>query len=365
MSLKSRLWRQLDAAIDAAPEPLQRATLRAQRAALMARHGREDQARDELSALHMLAFQSPNPALSAWLHYAEGLTSYFSDMGSASGDKLRRAEAAAQALGLTELQALSAAWQAYMAFVRHDIGALVAHAQATRKLAGPEHHAALGRLAITLGIAHDFAGTEQSQAWYAEARRQASAEGDDASQSALIYNMTAMRVAQLRRRHLDSPAQAMSAHLLGTDSVAHYDAAVDVAVLPDLTPLLRAQLLVLQGDYAHAQALYAEHLPPARARGLARLGSSLLAEVAWCRVNLGETGLALQQALDAEQELDLATDTDDRAASLSRLAQVHAALGRQAQADEFARRAEAEWAEVKRDQATWAGALKAAGLSKP
>ncbi len=364
MSLKSRLWRQLDAAIEAAPEPLQRATLRAKRAVLMARHGREDQARDELSSLHMQAFQSPNPALSAWLHYAEGLSSYFSDMGSSAGDKLRRAETAAQTLGLTELQALAAAWQAYMAFVRHDIQALASHAQATRKLADAKHHAALGRLAIVLGIAHDFAGTDHAQAWYAEARRHASAEGDDASQSALIYNMTAMRVARLRRQHLDSPTQALPEHLLGADSVAHYDAAVDVAVLPDLTPLLRAQLLVLQGDYAQAQALYAEHLPPARARGLARLGSSLLAEVAWCRANLGESDLALQQAQDAELELDLATDTDDRAASLSRLAQVHAVLGRPEQSEALAKRAAAQWAEVKREQAAWAQALKAAGLDK-
>ncbi len=365
MSLKSRLWRQLDAAIEAAPEPLQRATLRAQRAVLMARHGREDQARDELSALHMQAFQSPNSALSAWLHYAEGLTSYFSDMGSNAADKLRRAEAAAQAQGLAELQALAAAWQAYMAFVRHDVKALAAHAQGARRLAVPGHHAALGRLAIVLGIAHDFAGTEYSPAWYAEARRHASAEGDDASQSALIYNMTAMRVARLRRQHLDSPTQAMPEHLLGADSVAHYDAAVDVAVLPHLTPLLRAQLLVLQGDYAQAQALYAEHLPPARARGLARLGSSLLAEVAWCRVNLGEPELALQQAQDAEQELDLATDADDRAASLSRLAQVYVALGRREQADGLTQRAAAEWSQVKREQAEWTGVLTAAGLLKP
>ena len=365
MSLKSRLWRRLDEAINTADTPLQAATLRAQRAALMARHGREPQAREELTALHLLAFQSPNPKLSAWLHLAEGLTSYFSDLGAGADEKLLRAEAAAKSLQLVDLEALCAAWLAYLAFVRHDIDALVTHAAVAQRLAQLEDHGARGRLAITLAIAHDFAGSATAPAWYAEARRHASAEGDDASQSALIYNMTAMRVAQLRQERLASPARPVPEQLLGADSVAHYDAAVDVALLPNLTPLLRAQLLVLQGDYAKAQALFAEHLPQARARGLARLGSSLLAEVAWCRVNLGEAELALQQAQDAELELDLATDCDDRAVTLSRLAQVYGALGRDEHAQAFAERAATEWQEVRAQQAAWAQALKAPGLAKP
>jgi tetratricopeptide (TPR) repeat protein len=366
MSLKSRLWRRLDEAIAAESMPLQAAILRAQRAVLMARHGREALAREELTALHQRAFQSPDPRLGAWLHFAEGLTGYFSDMGIAATDRVLRAEAAAKSLGLKDLEALCAAWLAYLAFVQHDIRALVDHALAAQALAAPEQHGARGRLALTLGIAHDFADAgKAAQAWYAEARRHASAEGDDASQSALIYNMTAMRVSQLRQQGLNRPARPIPEQLMGADSVAHYDAAVDVAVLPDLTPLLRAQLLVLQGDYAQAQAIYAEHLPHSRARGLARLVSSLLAEVAWCRVNLGQTELALRQAEEAELEFDLATDADDRAVTLSRLAQVYAALGDGERALGFEQRAAAEWTEVRAQQAQWAGALKAAGLTKP
>ena len=51
------------------------------------------------------------------------------------------------------------------------------------------------------------------------------------------------------------------------------------------------------------------------------------ADVAWCRLRLGDSGAALAEAKRAETLLGEAIDVDDRACAHGRLAQVFAALG--------------------------------------
>lgn len=142
----------------------------------------------------------------------------------------------------------------------------------------------------------------------------------------------------------------------------HYDAAVGGSVRPGLTPLLLAQSLTVEGDFAQARALYETHLPEAMSQGLARLGSSLLADLAWCRVNTGQTEHAMLQANEAELELDPSCDVDDRAATHSRLAQVYTALGSPTAAARHAELATQAWAEFAQEQRTWSEALRDAGF---
>lgn len=128
--IKSRLLKQLDQEIAAAPTPMRSAGLRAKRAMLLARHGALAQARESLTALHQLAFQHPHPEIGAWLHMAEGLMSYYNGFGSQQAqDKIQRALAIARSTeGLVELRVLCCAWLAQLAYVRHDPEALLAHA---------------------------------------------------------------------------------------------------------------------------------------------------------------------------------------------------------------------------------------------
>lgn len=365
-AIKSRLLKRLDGEIAASTIPVRAACLKAQRAVLLARHGQMIEAREQLTALHQQAFQSPHPELGAWLHFAEGLMSYYTDFGNAARDKIMRAQAISRSAGLKPLEALSAAWLAQLAYVRHDIATLIAQARACDELAEPDHHGARFRLATVIGLAYQFTGDlEAAQAWFTKARGHAAAEGDDASLSALMYNMAEMRTAQARR---DSLAQ-LATHqpngaglLLGADSVKHYDAAVGGSAMPDLTPLLRAQILTVEGQYEAARELFEQHLPHAMSSGLERLGSSLLADLAWCRVNTGQAEHGLQQAREAEIELDPACDVDDRAITHSRLAQVFAALDDQTAAARHAAAAAEAWQEFAAQQAQWAKALAEAAL---
>lgn len=366
MNIRSRLMARLDQGIAAAPNRLAAGVLRVQRAMLLARHGQLQPARDELTQLHQISFQHPDPRLHAWLHLAEGLMSYFTDFGPAARDRSQRARALAEAAGDAELRALALAWQAHLAYAAHDLPALVEHGRDCRALVAAEQHDAQARLAIALGLALHYAGRwDLAQAWYAKARRHAAEEGDDAGVSALMYNMAEMRTAQMRHESLAYPTRPRPDLLLGADSVRHYDAAVGGSALAELTPVLRAQVLVMEGDYAQALELYARYLPQAMSKGLARLGSSLQADMAWCQVRLGQPEQARRQALAAEQQLDPACDIDDRAATHSRLSQVFEALGDVEAALRHAQTAQQAWAEFTAQQGMWAERLIAAGLDRP
>ncbi len=363
MSIKSRLLKRLDAEIAAVAGATQSACLKVQRALLLLRHGQMSQAREELTTLHVLAFQHPHPEIGAWLHFAEGLMSYYTDFSSAAQEKVVRAQAMAKAAALNDLGALCSAWLAQFAYLRHDLDEMLAHAQACDALAKPDDHDARYRLCTVLGLAHDLTGrADLSRDWYAKARAHAQADGDDASLSALMYNMAATRTTQVRRDALSQGLVQSSGLLLGADSIGHYDAAVGGSVQPQLTPVLRAQILTVEGVYSQARALFEAHLPQTMATGLARWGSSLLSDLAWCQVNLGQLEMGLQQAREAESELDGLSDMDDRAATHSRLVQVFAALGETAAAAKHEEQAKSCWLEFAEQQRVWAQALSRSGL---
>lgn len=359
MLLTSRLSKGLEREIAKAGNPIELACLKAQRAILLMRHGHLPEAREVLTALHQQAFQYPNPALGAWLHLAEGLMSYYTDFSSSARDKVLRAHAISRGAGMQPLQALSAAWLAHIHFAEHQLEPMALYLAETLRLAAPDHHAARSRACMVAAQGYHFADRMgQASSWYMRARTHANAEGDDATLSHLIHNMAQLRTAQARRAHLTGrPTAADGGLMLGADSIQHYDEAVGGSAMEGLVPILRAQVLVVEGDFAGAQALYEEHLPRAMSLGLARLGSSLLADLAWCRVNNGQNEHALRQAHESEVELDPDCDVDDRAATHARLAQVYTALGDSVAARRHTDLAETAWLEFGVQQRQWATAL--------
>ncbi|MET0207792.1 MAG: hypothetical protein ABW220_02050, partial [Burkholderiaceae bacterium] len=269
--IKSRLLKQLDKDIAAAHSPTASAGARAKRAMLLARHGAVAEAREALTELHQLSFQHPHPEIGAWLHMAEGLMAYYNGfVVQQAQDRIQRARSIAGTVpGLVEIRVLASAWLAQLAFIRHDPDAMVDHARRCLAEAAEDHRMAQSRVAIALGMAWDYAGdVETAQRWYIRARRHASTEGDDATLSALMFNMSGMRAAHMRRESLSGVAVRGSELLLSVDSVRHYDAAVGAAMMNELTPVLRAQVLTVQGQFDEARQLYEQHLPQAMSLGL-------------------------------------------------------------------------------------------------
>ncbi|WP_343607017.1 hypothetical protein [Roseateles sp.] len=365
-AIKSRLLKQLEKEIAAAASPMASAGARAKRAMLLARHGAVGEAREALTALHQLSFQHPHPEIGAWLHMAEGLMSYYNGfVAQQAWDRIQRAQAiAGSAPALVEVRVLAAAWLAQLAFIRHDPAALVEHARRCLDEALADHHVALARVAMAMGVGWHYAGdVESAQRWYIRARHHAAVEGDDASLSALMFNMAGMRASQLRRESLWAHAARGPELLLTVDSMHHFDEAVGAQMMGELRPVLRAQVLTMQGGFDEARQLYEEHLPQAMSLGLERLGSSLLSDLAWCRANLGQHEHALHQAREAEIELDPDCELDDRAITHSRLAQTFRLLGEIADADRHQALADEAWQQFADQQRQWRDLLGASGLT--
>ncbi|RZL36937.1 MAG: hypothetical protein EOP35_09915 [Rubrivivax sp.] len=367
--LRSRLAQRLESDIAAAAVvPARCAVLQAQRAILWLRHGHVVEARKELNRLQGRALVHPNIELAAWLHLAEGLAAYFNSFGGGARDRVRRALVLAQAGRLESLSVLCEAWLAQMAFVDRDVDSVVVHAAAV--FAVPVENASAWRIASALGMAWDLAGQRPlATVWYLWGRRAANAEGDEAGFSAILYNQVQMRILRIRHAAFAGDASTEPAELLGIDSVGNFDGAVGGSARADLTPLLRAQLLTVHGDFAEAAGLLEKHLPEAVSSGLARVGGSLLADLAWCWANTGELqrarALADQAAVEVLAEDSPDCDIDERAALHSRLAQVYARLREDALAARQAEAAAQAWAEDAAQRRHWAERLTAAGLDSP
>ena len=335
---RSRLLVKLDAAIAAAPNPVEAKCLRAERAGLLARQGQLEAAKAVINELDTQLAWAPNPTLRAWLALAEGLHGYYSALGRGAQHPIEQAYMLAQGNpSMPRLHAIAAAWLANMAFANDDMPRMAALLREALDTALPEHHDARGRAALVAGYAYHFAAAgAQAQPWYEASRRHAIAEGDETQLSALMHNQAWMRASQARLSLLfdadvNATAQgdAVAHALMGAESIGHYDAGIGTASLGSLVPMLRAQVLTAQGRWADALALFGSFFDAAHSDGLARLMPCLLADRAWCEWHGGKARKAQAQVLvaAAEDALMQDCDTDDRAMAHARLAQVCSALG--------------------------------------
>lgn len=330
--VRSRLLGALEAAIKAAPNPVEAQCLRAERAALLARQGQLERAQGVIDELQsQLAWPPINKALRAWLALAEGLHGYYSVIGRDAQPTIELAYTLAQDCALPRLRATAAAWLANMAFANDEMPRMAALVREALTVSAPEHHGARARATLVAGYAYHYAGqAERAQRWYEASRRHAIAEGDEAHLSALMHNQAWMRASQARMALLfdaGDDGTAVRHALMGAESIGHYDAGIGTASLGSLVPMLRAQVLTAQGRWAEALALFDSHFDSALTEGLKRIAPCLLADRAWCEWQLGRADKARALAGAAEQALTEPIDDDDRAIALARLALVRAALG--------------------------------------
>ena len=326
----SRLLQRLEAEIAGARSQLEADFKRAERAAYLARVGRFEEARAEVGALQWAYADSPNVRISSWLNLVTGLVEHFSDMNPAARDRILRASALSVAANLVQLQALSAAWLAQMDYLRGDPSSMVRRVSESLRLAEDNDHSTHARAALVVAQAYHLAGRiDLALPWYSRVRIHASADGDEATLSALMHNMAWLRGQRLRMTGwMQAEAGRDEGHaLLGAESVANFDAMIGSKSLSALVPVLRAQICVAQGQFEEALALYEANLEAAIREGMGRLQADLIADQAWCRLNLNQVERSRADAVVAEAHIDPRGYLDDRAMAHGRLAQVFSMLG--------------------------------------
>jgi len=362
----SRVIDALDAEIACAEGVFERECLKARRAALMARHGQFSEARFGLQGLRTQNQRLRNPVLSAWFAFVDGLVDHCETLSPTARDKFRRAYELAGAAGETLLQAESVAWLSVTDLNANDVEATVAHAAEALRLAPADAHAVQARAALVIGDSWRYAGDDaMAEPWYRRVRRHAAAEGDTSLVSILLYNMAAFRAYRISLDDAFGRVDPVEAQrvLLEAESTGNYDAGVGNDQLSAQVPLLRAQLLVVTGQYDEAVSTIDAQLVRARAQGLARREARFLADAAHAELRLGRIEEANRRLRLVAATLDLLTDDDDIAATHARVAGVERALGRAVQADRHAQEAARALARHEAAQGRWAGALRAAGLA--
>jgi tetratricopeptide (TPR) repeat protein len=326
---QSRLLMRLDDGIKNARSTLEADCLRAERAGYLARIGQFDQVSVELAALHERYDPRPNAEISAWLNLVEGLVIYFSAVGLPTNDKVKRSLALSSAAGIKPLQAISSAWLAQFDYVRTDIDSMARNIRISLTMAASDHHSAQSRVSLVVAQALHLAGRpDLALMWYRRARDHAVADGDDATTSALMHNMGWLRMMLMRQSVLSGNTVVLGGNhaLMNAESTSQFDALIGDTSWDALKPVLRAQVLSLQGDYSTALDLYERHLVEAESEGTSRLQGNLLADKAWCLAISGHLDAARECARSAMDRFGPDMHSDDRAAAHSRLAQVCALL---------------------------------------
>lgn len=355
----------LDSQIAQAEGVFEREYLKSRRAAVLARHGQFADARFALAGLRSQSQRLRNPVLVAWAAFVDGLIDHCETLSPSARDKFRRAYELASSAGDAPLLAESAAWLSVADLNANDIDATVAHAAEAVRVAPADAHAAHARAALVIGASWRFAGEDAlAQPWYQRVRQHAAAEGDVSLVSILLYNMAAFRAYRISLDDAFGRADLAEAQrvLLEAESTGNYDRGVGNAQLSAQVPLLRAQLMVVTGQYDAAIATIDAQLARARDEGLANREARFLADAAHAEVRLGRFDEAGKRLRQIAATLSLTTDDDDIAATHARLAGVVRALGREELAEAHARDAAAALERHEAAQRRWAEALRAARL---
>ena len=346
--MASPLLAVLEARIAAAADRRDAACLRAERAALLARHGQLVAARRELASLHAQHDVRGDALVSAWLHLADGLALHFGASGAAARDKLGRALALGGAAAAPRVQALSAAWLAQLACLDEDFASTAKWLSHSLAAAASDHHAARSRAGLVAAQAWHWAGRlDMAQPWYRQAHLHATAEGDQATLGVLMHDRAWLGALHARRASLADASRLEEARavLAGIDSAGHFGERTGVALPAPSQRLLRAHALAMldrHGEAAPMFVAYLEATPRAGPGGLDGLRCAALADLAWCRVNTDAAAEASTLACAARDALHDGLRQHQRAFVHGRLAQVYAKLGH-ADAATHAERAAAAW----------------------
>lgn len=302
------------------PQTWARAMCRA--ASHLGRLGHVDEALDAIARVRNRFAAGLSAPVGAWLMLAEGVTQFSQDRAELAFDRIGRAYAIAAALGGQSARPAAAAWLALMEFHSCRFTQMASHLEEALAQAAADDHHARARACLVLADALHFAGDFAAAApWYEKTRLHATAEGDLATVSAMLHNVAAFRINNIRIADAFgevSPKESKRAAMEAA-SALNFDIRLGTASFPTLVPLLQAQLLTVERRHREAEAVL-RGLDPVR---LERKSLPLmLADLGWCCAAQGRTQEGERLADQAAALLSDSTDPDDEVHVRWRLAQI-------------------------------------------
>lgn len=266
------------------------------------------------------------PSIATWLMLSEGILEFFRDNTAQAFDRTRRAHAISVAAGVSTARPTCAAWMALIQFNALQYVEMVKHLDEVLTYAGPDDHQARARGSLVLADALHFAGDfTAARPWYQATRLHATAEGDEATLSAMLHNVAAFRAGNVRVADAFGIAMPEESHraMMEANSALHFDAAIGTASFVMLVPLVRAQVLLVEHKFAEAESTFSS---------LDRLNLEsksvplLVVDLAWAKINLGKHTEAMTLFQEATSLLSSVTHIDEIAYVNARMASIARAL---------------------------------------
>lgn len=320
--MPSRLVAELEAAAAAETDRVRWSICLSRIAIHLARQGDFDGAQRRIAQIRTHYGVELHPVVASWVMLAEGVLHFGQADMAAAYERIRRAYSLATALNNQAARPLCAAWLALLEFNAAKYTDMAEHLAVALRDAAPDDHQARGRACLLVADVLHFADShEAARTWYEKARVHATAQGDQAMLSAVLYNVAAMRTAHLRLSDVFgevSPQILLRATMEAMSSFT-YDMAVSAVSFTELWRLQHGGLRNIRREFGDAKLLLDSIQEPSmRKRHL----PVLLADLAWANKNLGFDEIAAEQAERALQTRGDLTEPDDIAFVLARLAQV-------------------------------------------
>lgn len=284
-----------------------------------ARQGSGDEAIKSIAEVRSKFQEGLEPEVACWLMLAEGILHFFQTNSKMAYDRTQRAYALSKALDISDAIPSCAAWMAHLEFNASQYEKMISHLNESLLSARHNDHQAGARASLVLADAYHFAGSfDESKPWYARCRLHATAEGDNATLSAMLHNVAAFRASNVRLADafdVFDPAESHRAWLEAQSAYA-YDCAVGSTGLQLLLPLLRGQILTVERRYQEAIALL-------RSIDINSLHTRLIplvhADIAWCLAGEGRLDEAWSAVGRAKSLTSDMQEKDDYAYVCARL----------------------------------------------
>ena len=271
----SRLLDTLRSELRAARSPAAVSEARVRLSVFYARRGDESEAAVEITELRSLGHSANLATCTAQANLAEGVLAFCKGNQAEALDKLRRARALAGLAASDALERLCLAWLSHVELNLMQTANIGTQIELILSSARSNEHAALSRIGMTLAIAlHSCGRYELARPWYELSRQHAVAEGDDLTLDALMHNVAAIRIHNLRLNEITESGD-VSELIRAEQELAsgmNYDEAKSPKSYRWMFPLLRIQLLMLQKQIDLARlaldAWFSEHQAQALPRAI-------------------------------------------------------------------------------------------------
>ncbi len=253
----SQLLRRLQQEYAALSDPIAKAEIAAQIAAILARHGSFLEARQVIGHIQQGFGKGESGQVTVMKMIAEGLVLHYQSLSPDASVRLLGALSLARMVGYQQGIALAAAWKAHVEFEQSEFTKMtdslrtaVAHAKDDQHDAWIRISAVMSNSYLTCGLA------EQGHEWFKRGHEHAAKLGDTESIDALLYNKAAFSVACLR---VAACTEQVSSELIArvrgeVNSACNLQKLADVIALSAHVELLDARLMILESRFESAIA---------------------------------------------------------------------------------------------------------------